>query len=81
MVGFVLTVLIWVGVAVALFIRRELYYIKNPYAWSRRHEGLISLSDRERYWWTWFWPVVLVVGVFFGAIAWVILMIEERFGK
>ncbi len=55
-----LTVIVWAVVAVLLFVRESRYYRENPYAYDRRFDGLISLSDRQRHWCMVMWPLVVV---------------------
>ena len=59
---------IWIAVAVGLFWHEARYYRKNPHMWNRRHEGMISLSDNQRYWGYAMWPLVLLGCVGFGLL-------------
>jgi hypothetical protein len=61
-----LTILaIWAFVAVSCHYRRNHYYRMHPYMWNRRHEGLISFSDRQYWWIMTLWPLAVVAFVLF----------------
>ena len=50
------------------------YYRKNPWAESRREEGLISLSKRQQRWIMALWPFALIgfVIYYIGMVIWLI---------
>lgn len=76
MIYFLLAVLVWVFVAIGCHRHRAAYYKKNPHMWNRRHEGLISFSDRQYWWIMTLWPLAIVAFVLYIVMIAVCAIIE-----
>ena len=73
--------LVWIVGAFVLFLHERAYYKKNPEQWSRRFEGMVSLTDNQRYWCFALWPLVLcgmAVAVVIALIARVFEFYSDR---
>lgn len=68
---------VWLAVAIGLFVYEAVYYAKNPYMWNRRFEGMISLSDKQRWGCYVLWPLVIVGLIAFGIFLLVCLALEH----
>lgn len=52
----------WIVVGGSLYYWYEVrYYKKDPSAWNRRMECLISFTDSEKKWLYIFWPFVAII--------------------
>lgn len=73
----IILAVIWAAVTIGFFVREDIYYTKHPEQWSRRFEGMISLSDSQRFWCYIVWPLVIVALVIYLLFLLVCAAIEQ----
>lgn len=73
----IILAVIWVAVTVGFFVREDIYYTKHPEQWSRRFEGMISLSDNQRFWCYMVWPLVIVALVVYLLFLLILAALEQ----
>lgn len=73
---FTLLAVIWIFVALSCHYHRYRFYEKRPYLKNRRHEGLISFSDRQYWWIMTLWPLAIVAFVLYIVMIAVCAIIE-----
>lgn len=67
---------IWGFGAVILFLKEHAYYKKRPYAWQNRFNGMISLSDDQRYWCYALWPLMVCCLAVYCVLLVIALVVE-----
>lgn len=67
---------VWIGIVVFLFVDERLRYKHKPHLWARRHEGMISLSDNQRYWCYVLWPAIAFAFIAVVLFAWAVRIFD-----